>query len=240
MLTGSIPKSLPRMYNIIMKRPRAGARARARARWHPSVDARASSCSSPESKPFLIKPNNHEVGRIFNARPETPEECIPFAKELHEKGAQNVIVSCGGHGSLLYDEKGEIHTVPTAKIKLVNATGAGDSMVAGFVAKVQEGADYETALRFASACGTATAASRASPSVRPSTACTRTSSRSSRSRASNCRDSRHGIGRGFQGGNPRFAIAPWASVGVFYYGRSTCTKALTLQTGTASVWRRLP
>ena len=69
-------------------------------------------------------------------------------------------MSCGGHGSLLYDEKGEVHTVPTAKIRLVNATGAGDSMVAGFVAKVQEGADYETALRFASACGTATAASK--------------------------------------------------------------------------------
>lgn len=61
---------------------------------------------------------------------------------------------------MLYDENDEIHMVPTAKIRLVNATGAGDSMVAGFVAKVQEGADYETALRFASACGTATAASK--------------------------------------------------------------------------------
>ena len=110
--------------------------------------------------PFLIKPNNHEVGRIFDARPETPEECIPYAQELQKRGAQNVIVSCWGHGSLLYDENGETHMVPTAKIRLVNATGAGDSMVAGFVAKTQEGADYETALRFASACGTATAASK--------------------------------------------------------------------------------
>ncbi|MBQ1840716.1 MAG: 1-phosphofructokinase, partial [Atopobiaceae bacterium] len=81
-------------------------------------------------------------------------------KELHERGAANVIVSCGGHGSLLYDEFGKVHTVPTAKIRLVNATGAGDSMVAGFVAKTDAGEDYETALRFASACGSATAASK--------------------------------------------------------------------------------
>jgi 1-phosphofructokinase len=115
---------------------------------------------SLSAHPFMIKPNNHEVGRIFGANPETPEECIPFAKELHERGAANVIVSCGGHGSLLYDEYGEIHCCPTARIKLVNATGAGDSMVAGFIAKTDAGVDYETALRFASACGTATAASK--------------------------------------------------------------------------------
>ena len=153
-LTGSIPKTLPEnMYDIIMKRL-AGRGTRF------VVDAPGNLLlESLPAHPFLIKPNNHEVGRIFDAQPETPEECIPFAKELHERGAQNVIVSCGGHGSLLYDENEEVHIVPTAKIQLVNATGAGDSMVAGFVAKTQEGADYETSLRFASACGTATAAS---------------------------------------------------------------------------------
>lgn len=154
-LTGSIPKSLPEdMYDIIMRRLKdRGVRF--------VVDAPGSLLlEALDAHPFLIKPNNHEVGRIFNARPETPEECIPFARELHARGAQNVIVSCGGHGSLLYDENQQTHIVPTAKIRLVNATGAGDSMVAGFVAKVQEGADYETALRFASACGTATAASK--------------------------------------------------------------------------------
>ncbi len=155
-LTGSIPKSLPEdMYDIIMKRLEGrGIRF--------VVDAPGTLLlKALNARPFLIKPNNHEVGRIFDARPETPEECIPFAKELHDRGAQNVIVSCGGHGSLLFDENCEVHTVPTAKIRLVNATGAGDSMVAGFVAKVQQGADYETALRFSSACGTATAASKA-------------------------------------------------------------------------------
>jgi len=154
-LTGSIPKSLPEdMYNIIMKTLEGrGIRF--------VVDAPGSLLmESLDRQPFLIKPNNHEVGRIFGANPETPEECIPFAKELHERGAQNVIISCGGYGSLLYDEFGNIHMTPTAKIRLVNATGAGDSMVAGFVAKTDAGEDYETALRFASACGSATAASK--------------------------------------------------------------------------------
>ena len=114
---------------------------------------------SLKARPFLIKPNNHEVGRIYGVSIESPEECMPYAHKLHEEGARNVIISCGGHGSLLLDENGVEHIVPTAKVKLVNATGAGDSMVAGFLAKVTSGEDYETALIFASACGTATAAS---------------------------------------------------------------------------------
>ena len=154
-LTGSIPKSLPEnMYEIIMRRL-AGRGVRF------VVDAPGTLLlQSLDAHPFLIKPNNHEVGRIFNAHPETPAECLPYAQKLQEKGARNVIVSCGGHGSLLLDENGEKHAVPTAKIRLVNATGAGDSMVAGFIAKVVEGASYEDALVFASACGTATAASK--------------------------------------------------------------------------------
>lgn len=110
--------------------------------------------------PFLVKPNNHEIGRIFNATPETPEECIPYAQKLQEGGARNVIVSCGGNGSLLLDEYGVEHIVPTARVRLVNATGAGDSMVGGFLAMAARGFDYETSLIFASACGTATAASK--------------------------------------------------------------------------------
>ena len=154
-LTGSIPKTLPDdMYDQIMKRLEGrGIRF--------VVDAPGDLLlESLPARPFLIKPNNHEVGRIFDARPETPEECIPFARELRNRGAQNVIVSCGGHGSLLVDENDEVHTVPTAKIRLVNATGAGDSMVAGFISQVAAGASYEDALVFASACGTATAASK--------------------------------------------------------------------------------
>ena len=155
-LTGSIPKSLPdNMYDVIM-RPLDGRGIRF------VVDAPGDLLmESLPAKPFLIKPNNHEVGRIFGAQPETPEDCMPYAHKLHELGAQNVIVSCGGHGAALVDENDEEHIVPTAKIKLVNATGAGDSMVAGFIAKVNEGASFEDALIFASACGTATAGSKA-------------------------------------------------------------------------------
>ncbi|MGN9234995.1 1-phosphofructokinase [Atopobiaceae bacterium HCP3S3_D6] len=155
-LTGSIPKSLPdNMYDVIMRRlDGRGIRF--------VVDAPGDLLmESLSAKPFLIKPNNHEVGRIFGAQPETPEDCMPYAHKLHELGAQNVIVSCGGHGAALVDENDEEHIVPTAKIKLVNATGAGDSMVAGFIAKVNEGASFEDALIFASACGTATAGSKA-------------------------------------------------------------------------------
>jgi 1-phosphofructokinase len=155
-LTGSIPKSLPdNMYDIIMRRlDGRGIRF--------VVDAPGDLLmESLPAKPFLIKPNNHEVGRIFGAQPETPQDCMPYAHKLHELGAQNVIVSCGGHGAALVDTNDEEHIVPTAKIKLVNATGAGDSMVAGFIAKVIEGASYQDALIFASACGTATAGSKA-------------------------------------------------------------------------------
>ena len=154
-LTGSIPNSLPEdMYMQIMRR--LGGRGIQFV-----VDAPGQLLmESLEAHPFLIKPNNHEVGRIFGVEIEEPDECMPYAHKLQDAGARNVIFSCGGHGSLLLDENGAEHVVPTAKIRLVNATGAGDSMVGGFLAQVTRGVDYETALIFASACGTATAASK--------------------------------------------------------------------------------
>lgn len=154
-LTGSIPNSLPPdMYNRIMDLFKdRGIQF--------VVDAPGQLLmESLSARPFLIKPNNHEVGRIFGVNIETPEECMPYAHKLHEKGARNVIISCGSHGSLLLDENNVEHVVPTAKVRLVNATGAGDSMVGGFLAKITNGEDYETSLIFASACGTATAASK--------------------------------------------------------------------------------
>ena len=154
-LTGSIPSCLPTdIYNKIMKRF-AGRGIQF------VVDAPGQLLmDSLSSHPFLIKPNNHEVGRIYGVNIEEPEECMPYAHKLQEEGARNVIISCGGHGSLLLDENGAEHVVPTARIRLVNATGAGDSMVGGFLSMVTRGADYDTALVFASACGTATAASK--------------------------------------------------------------------------------
>jgi 1-phosphofructokinase len=86
---------------------------------------------------------------------------MPYAHKLQAEGARNVIISCGGYGSLLLDEEGGEHVVPSVKVRLVNTTGSGDSMVAGFIGKVHgEGSTYGDALRFASACGTATAASK--------------------------------------------------------------------------------
>ena len=95
-LTGSIPKCLPDdMYQIIMTRL-AGRGIRF------VVDAPGSLLlQSLESEPFMIKPNNHELGKLFDVNPETPEECMPYARMLHERGAQNVVVSCGGEGSAL-------------------------------------------------------------------------------------------------------------------------------------------
>ena len=154
-LTGSIPNSLPEDIYTRLMQQLAGRGIQF------VVDAPGQLLMEAiKAHPFLIKPNNHEVGRIFNAAPETPEECIPFAQKLQENGARNVIVSCGGSGSLLLDEYGETHIVPSVMIHLVNATGAGDSMVGGFLAKTTQGFDYETALIYASACGTATAASK--------------------------------------------------------------------------------
>ena len=154
-LTGSIPKTLPdTIYDIIMHRfEGVGIRF--------VVDAPGQELiKALPRKPFLIKPNNHEVGRLFGVHPETPEEVMPYAHLLHEQGAVNVIVSCGKHGSVLVDADGGEHVTLVPPCRLVNATGAGDSMVAGFLAKVDQGADYDTALRFASCCGSATAASR--------------------------------------------------------------------------------
>ena len=153
-LTGSIPSCLPEdMYDIMMNRFKdKGLRF--------VVDAPGNLLMNAlKSRPFFIKPNNHEVGRIFGEKPETPEEVLPFAHILHDKGAINVLVSCGKWGSALVDEYGEEHVTRCPPCKLVNATGSGDSMVAGFMAALDRGWSYGDALNFASACGSATAAS---------------------------------------------------------------------------------
>ena len=107
--------------------------------------------------PFLIKPNNHELGEIVGKVLKSDEEIVAAAKTLQEKGARNVLVSMAGDGALLLDEQGEVHRIGTPKGKVVNSVGAGDSMVAGFVAGYLQTGDYKTALRLGTACGSATA-----------------------------------------------------------------------------------
>ena len=108
-------------------------------------------------RPFLVKPNQHELGEIFGVKLETQEDVIPYAGELQEKGAVNVLVSMGSKGAVLLDEQGEVHRLPAPEGKLINAVGAGDSMVAGFLAGYMEHASYEEAFQMAVAAGSASA-----------------------------------------------------------------------------------
>ena len=110
-----------------------------------------------EYKPFLIKPNNHELEEIFHVTLKTREEVVPYAKKLKEMGAVNVLVSMSGQGAVLVDEGGEVYMLPAPKGILVNAVGAGDSMVAGFLAGWTEKRDYEHAFRMGISAGSASA-----------------------------------------------------------------------------------
>ena len=110
-----------------------------------------------EYHPFLIKPNNHELGEIFDVELKTRESVIPYAKKLQEEGGRNVLVSMAGEGAVLVAETGEVYMLPAPKGKLVNAVGAGDSMVAGFVAGWLEYKSYIHAFRMGVAAGSASA-----------------------------------------------------------------------------------
>lgn len=110
-----------------------------------------------EYHPFLIKPNNHELGEIFDVKLTTREEVIPYGRKLQEKGARNVLVSMAGEGAVLIAEDGQVFDTPAPKGKLINGVGAGDSMVAGFVAGWIEKQDYEYAFHIGVASGSASA-----------------------------------------------------------------------------------
>ncbi|MBE5895612.1 MAG: 1-phosphofructokinase [Lachnospiraceae bacterium] len=110
-----------------------------------------------EFHPFLIKPNNHELGEIFGVELTEREQVIPYAKKLQEKGARNVLVSMAGQGAVLLDENGVTYQLPAPKGQLVNAVGAGDSMVAGFIAGYTETKDYGHAFKMGVSAGSASA-----------------------------------------------------------------------------------
>ena len=107
--------------------------------------------------PFLIKPNNHELGEIFGRELTSDDEITQAARELQRRGARNVLVSMAGDGALLLDETGAVHRIGTPEGKVVNSVGAGDSMVAGFIAGYLQSGSYSYALRLGTACGSATA-----------------------------------------------------------------------------------
>lgn len=110
-----------------------------------------------EKHPFLIKPNNHELGDIFGVKLDDTDQIIHYAKLLQEKGAQNVLVSRAGDGAVLVAENGEVFTSPAPKGRVVNSVGAGDSMVAGFITGYIEQHDYKHAFKMGISAGSASA-----------------------------------------------------------------------------------
>ena len=105
--------------------------------------------------PFLIKPNNHELGEIFSVELKTRRSVIPYARKLQEQGARNVLISMDGEGAVLIAENGEVMEAPAPKGKLVNAVGAGDSMVAAMAYGYEKEMNAPDRLRLAIAMGSA-------------------------------------------------------------------------------------
>lgn len=108
-------------------------------------------------KPFLIKPNNHELGALFGVELNTREEVIPYAKKLQEEGAKNVLISMAGKGAVLVAADGRVFEMDAPKGELKNGVGAGDSMVAGFLTGWLEKKDYEFAFKMGVCTGSASA-----------------------------------------------------------------------------------
>lgn len=150
-LAGSIPNTLPPdIYEKILERLR-------NKKIKTVVDATKELLLNVlKYKPFLVKPNNYELGEMFGVSLKSTDEIVFYAKKLKAMGAVNVLVSMAGSGAVLIDEHGTVHTCAACEGKVKNSVGAGDSMVAGFVAGSVEG-DYEYALKLGTASGGATA-----------------------------------------------------------------------------------
>ena len=114
-----------------------------------------------DKKPFLIKPNIHELGELFNVKLDSADEALTYALKLKEMGAVNVIISMGKDGAMMVDEYGNSYTMNSPEGKLVNSVGAGDSLVAGFLHKYLETGNYEEAFRYGVCTGSASAFSSA-------------------------------------------------------------------------------
>ena len=152
MLSGNVPKSLPQnTYEIILERLKnRGVEF--------VVDAEKDLLlGTLKYKPFLIKPNHHELGQIFGVEIENFDTALTYAKKLQEMGAQNVMVTFGSKGAVLVCKNGETYTQAAPKGNVISAVGAGDSAVAAFLAERLRGGDYADCLNLAVAAGSATA-----------------------------------------------------------------------------------
>lgn len=150
-LAGSIPGSLPNdVYEQILERLKD-------RKVQTVVDATGDLLRNVlKYRPFLIKPNKEELGDLFGITIQNVEEIAEYATKLQAMGARNVLVSMAGDGALLIDETGRKYFCPACEGEVRNSVGAGDSVVAGFLAGLQEG-DYEYALKLGCAAGSATA-----------------------------------------------------------------------------------
>lgn len=151
-ISGSVPNTLPSdMYEQVMERLTGrGVRI--------VVDAERDLLTRVlPYRPFLVKPNNHELGDIFGVTLKTRDEVVPYALRMQEMGAQNVLVSMAGEGGVLVAADGQVYQSPAAKGTVVNSVGAGDSCVAGFLAGLMETGSYQTAFQMGLAAGSASA-----------------------------------------------------------------------------------
>ena len=151
-ISGSVPNTLPSdMYEQVMERLTGrGVRI--------VVDAERDLLTRVlPYRPFLVKPNNHELGDIFGVTLKTRDEVVPYALRMQEMGAQNVLVSMAGEGGVLVAADGQVYQSPAAKGTVVNSVGAGDSCVAGFLAGLMETRSYQTAFQMGLAAGSASA-----------------------------------------------------------------------------------
>ena len=151
-LSGSIPASISdRIYEEIMARLEGrGIRI--------VVDATKDLLLNVlKYKPFFVKPNNHELGEIYGVELKTREDVVPYAKKMQQEGARNVLVSMAGEGAVLVAENGEVYKSKCPEGKVKNSVGAGDSMVAGFIAGYLKSGDYKEALRNGLLTGSASA-----------------------------------------------------------------------------------
>lgn len=151
-ISGSVPNTLPSdMYEQVMERL-AGRGVRI------VVDAERDLLTRVlPYRPFLVKPNNYELGDIFGVTLKTRDEVVPYARRMQEMGAQNVLVSMAGEGGVLVAADGQVYQSPAAQGTVVNSVGAGDSCVAGFLAGLMETGSYQTAFRMGLAAGSASA-----------------------------------------------------------------------------------
>lgn len=113
-----------------------------------------------EYKPFLVKPNNHELGEIFGVNIESKDDAVYYGEKLKEKGARNVLVSMAGKGAVLITEDGQTFKADAPKGTVVNSVGAGDSMVAGFIAGYLNNKSYSEAFKMGICTGSASAFSK--------------------------------------------------------------------------------